>query len=93
MEQILWDIAGSGLGAFAMSIHRKILFLICTAIGALAALTLAPSHDLGAIESAAPPYAVSLAALEPTEASEMAALRRQASLALSQLQTRATAER
>jgi hypothetical protein len=90
VEQILWNIAGSGLGAFAMSIHRKILFLICAAIGALAVLALPPSHDLGRIESAAPPYAVALAGPEPTEESDMAALRQQASLALAQLQTRAT---
>jgi hypothetical protein len=73
-----------------MFLHRKILFLICTVIGALVILAPSPSRDLGRIESAAPPYAVSLAGLEPMETSEMAALRQEASLALSQLQTRTT---
>ena len=71
-----------------MSARRKVIFLICTVIGALAVLTPSPQRDLAPIESAAPPYSVILAGLDPVEESGMAALRQQANLALAHLQTR-----
>lgn len=72
-----------------MSAPRKYVFLLCTVIGALAVLTPSPQRELAPIESAAPPYAVTLAGLDPVEESGMAALRQQASLALAQLRTSA----
>ncbi len=71
-----------------MSGRRKTIFLMCTVIGALAVLTPSPQSELAPIESAAPPYGVTLAGLDPAEESGMAALRQQANLALAQLQTR-----
>jgi hypothetical protein len=71
-----------------MSIRRKFILFVCTAICAFAVMAPSPSHDLGSIESAAPSYGPTLASLEPvTEEAGMAALRQQANLALAQLQT------
>lgn len=72
-----------------MSGRRKFVLLMCSAIGAFAVLMPSPSHDLGRIESAAPPYGLAMAGLDPPEESAMVALRQQANLALAQLQTRA----
>lgn len=70
-----------------MSGRRKSIFLMCTVIGALAVLTPSPQRGLAPIESAAPPYGHSVAALDPVEEAGMAALRRQANLALAQLRS------
>ena len=72
--------------------RRKIVFLICTAIGGFAVMAPSPSHDLGRIESAAPSYGLTSIMLEADD-SGMSALRQQANLALAQLQTRVKAAR
>jgi hypothetical protein len=53
--------------------------------GAIAVLTPAPSHNIGRIQSAAPPYMMAPAGLDPIEEAAMAVLRRQANMALAQL--------
>lgn len=74
-----------------MSVQRNFIIFLCTAVAALAVLAPYSSTDLGRIESAAPPYAVSQAGFEQMfDDSDMAALRQQASLALTRLQTRTT---
>jgi hypothetical protein len=71
-----------------MSGRRRFVLLMCTAIGALTILAPSPQRGLAPIESAAPPYGMTLAELDPTDEPAMAALRQQANLALAQLQTR-----
>ncbi|MCF8475848.1 MAG: hypothetical protein K9G60_02380 [Pseudolabrys sp.] len=73
-----------------MSLRRNIVLLLVTAVSAFAFLLPAPTPSLGSIECAAPQYSGALASdgLAPEVDAELAALHRQARLALTQLQDR-----